>query len=61
MFNILIRYIYFYFQSLGSARYLAIGRELLHPAGRSWMRVAEDRARWREIEEAFAQQWTVVG
>jgi hypothetical protein len=23
--------------------------------GRSWMRVAEDRARWREIEEAYVQ------
>jgi hypothetical protein len=25
------------------------------------MRVAEDRARWRDIEEAYVQQWTVVG
>jgi hypothetical protein len=25
------------------------------------MRVAEDRARWREIGEAYVQQWTVVG
>jgi hypothetical protein len=24
-------------------------------------RVAEDRARWREIGEAYVQQWTVVG
>jgi hypothetical protein len=30
-------------------------------AGRNWMRVAEDLARWREIEEAHVQQWTVVG
>jgi hypothetical protein len=29
-------------------------------AGRSWMRVAEDRARCREDEEAYVQQWTVV-
>jgi hypothetical protein len=35
--------------------------ELRRTAGRSWMRVAEDRARWREIEEAYVQQWTVVG
>jgi hypothetical protein len=26
-----------------------------------WMPVAEDRARWREVGEAYAQQWTVVG
>jgi hypothetical protein len=25
-------------------------------AGRSWMRVAEDRARWREIGKAYIQQ-----
>jgi hypothetical protein len=30
-------------------------------AGRSWMRVAEDRARWRDIGEAYVQQRTVVG
>jgi hypothetical protein len=30
-------------------------------AGRSWMRIAEDRPRWREIGEAYVQQWTVVG
>jgi hypothetical protein len=24
------------------------------------MRVAEDRARWREIGEAYVQQWAVV-
>jgi hypothetical protein len=29
-------------------------------AGGSWMRVAEDRARWREVGEAYVQQWTVV-
>jgi hypothetical protein len=29
--------------------------------GRSWMRVAEDRARWRDIGDAYIQQWTVVG
>jgi hypothetical protein len=29
-------------------------------AGRSWMRVAEDRVRWLEIGEAYVQQWTVV-
>jgi hypothetical protein len=30
-------------------------------AGRSWMRVPEDRARWREVGEAYVQQWTVGG
>jgi hypothetical protein len=25
------------------------------------MRVAEDRARWREVGEAYVQQWTVIG
>jgi hypothetical protein len=30
---------------------------LRRTAGRSWMRVAEDRARWREIGEAYVQQW----
>jgi hypothetical protein len=24
------------------------------------MRVAKDRARWREVGEAYVQQWTVV-
>jgi hypothetical protein len=24
-------------------------------AGRSWMRVAEDQVRWREVEEAYVQ------
>jgi hypothetical protein len=23
-----------------------------------WMRVAEDRARWRAIREAYVKQWT---
>jgi hypothetical protein len=27
----------------------------------SWMRVAKDRARWREVVEAYVQQRTVVG
>jgi hypothetical protein len=35
--------------------------DLRRTAGRSWMGVAEDRARWREIGEAYVQQWTVVG
>jgi hypothetical protein len=35
--------------------------DLRRTAGRSWMRVAEDRARWREIGEVYDQQWTVVG
>jgi hypothetical protein len=35
--------------------------DLRRTAGRSWMRVAEDRARWREIGEAYVQQWTVIG
>jgi hypothetical protein len=29
--------------------------------GRSWMRVAEDRAWWRTVREAYVQQWTEVG
>jgi hypothetical protein len=35
--------------------------DLRRTAGRSWMRVAEDRARWRYIGEAYVQQWTVIG
>jgi hypothetical protein len=35
--------------------------DLRRTAGISWMRVAEDRVRWREIGEAYIQQWTVVG
>jgi hypothetical protein len=35
--------------------------DLRWTAGRSWMRVAEDLARWRDIGEAYVQQWTVVG
>jgi hypothetical protein len=35
--------------------------DLRRTAGRSWMRVAEDGARWRDIGEAYVQQWTVVG
>jgi hypothetical protein len=35
--------------------------DLHRTTSRSWMRVAEDRARWREIGEAYVQQWTVVG
>jgi hypothetical protein len=35
--------------------------DLRTTAGGSWMRVAEDRARWREIGEAYVQQWTIVG
>jgi hypothetical protein len=34
---------------------------LCRTAGTSWMLVAEDRARLREIGEAYVQQWTVVG
>jgi hypothetical protein len=34
---------------------------LRRTAGRSWMRIAEDQARWREVGEAYVQQWTVVG
>jgi hypothetical protein len=33
--------------------------DLRRTAGGSWMRVAEDRARWREIGEAYVQQWTI--
>jgi hypothetical protein len=35
--------------------------DLRRTAGRSWMRVVEDRARWREIGEAYVQHWNVVG
>jgi hypothetical protein len=35
--------------------------DLRRTAGRSWMRVPEDRARWRDIGEAYVQQWTAVG
>jgi hypothetical protein len=35
--------------------------DLRRTAGRSWMRVAEHQAWWREIGEAYVQQWTVVG
>jgi hypothetical protein len=35
--------------------------DLSRTAGRSWMRVAENRARWRDIWEAYVQQWTVIG
>jgi hypothetical protein len=35
--------------------------DLRRTAGRSWMRVAEHRARLREIGEAYVQQWPVVG
>jgi hypothetical protein len=30
--------------------------DLRRTAGRSWMRIAEDRARWREVGEAYVQQ-----
>jgi hypothetical protein len=33
--------------------------DLRRTAVRKWMRVAEVRARWREAEEAYVQQWTV--
>jgi hypothetical protein len=35
--------------------------DLRRTAGRSWMRVAKDPARWREIGEAYVQQWSVMG
>jgi hypothetical protein len=35
--------------------------DLRGTAGGSWMRVAEDRARWRVIGEAYVLQWTVIG
>jgi hypothetical protein len=35
--------------------------DLRRTAGRSWLRVAENRARWREIGEAYVQQWTAEG
>ncbi|KPJ05251.1 hypothetical protein RR46_02006, partial [Papilio xuthus] len=30
-------------------------------AGKSWMRVVEDRAQWRAMGEAYVQQWTSTG
>jgi hypothetical protein len=27
---------------------------------RSWMRVAEDRVKWREVGETYVKQWTAV-
>jgi hypothetical protein len=33
--------------------------DLRRTAGRTWLRVAEDPARWQEIGEAYVQQWTV--
>lgn len=30
-------------------------------AGVSWMRVAENRERWRALGETYVQQWTSVG
>jgi hypothetical protein len=35
--------------------------DLRRTAGGSWMRVAEDRARWWELGEAYVQQWSVMG
>jgi hypothetical protein len=35
--------------------------DLRKTTGKSWMRVAEDRAKWREVEDAYIQQWTVAG
>ncbi|PZC77123.1 hypothetical protein B5X24_HaOG203677 [Helicoverpa armigera] len=30
-------------------------------AGKQWLRVAEDRANWRTLGDAFVQQWTSFG
>lgn len=35
--------------------------DLRKTAGRSWMREAIDRTKWREIGEAYVQQWTAIG
>jgi hypothetical protein len=35
--------------------------DLRSTAGGSWLRVVEDRARCREVGEAYLQQWTVMG
>jgi hypothetical protein len=35
--------------------------DLRRTDGRSWMRVAEDQAIWREVGEAYVQQSTVSG
>ena len=35
--------------------------DLRNVAGSSWMRVEEDRVRWRAIGEVYVQQWTVIG
>jgi hypothetical protein len=34
--------------------------DLRRTAGRSWMRVAKDQSKWREVGETYVQQWTVV-
>jgi hypothetical protein len=34
--------------------------DLRRTAGKSLMRVAEDRARWRKVGETYVQQWTAV-
>ncbi|XP_046976516.1 uncharacterized protein LOC124542632 [Vanessa cardui] len=35
--------------------------DLRKTAGRSWMRVAQERSQWRAIGEAYVQQWTEMG
>jgi hypothetical protein len=34
--------------------------DLHRTASRSWMIVAEEQAKWRELGKAYVQQWTVV-
>ena len=35
--------------------------DLRSMAGNNWMKVAQDRARWRAIGEAYVQRWTAIG
>jgi hypothetical protein len=35
--------------------------DIVGHVGISWMRIAEDRKRWRQMEEAFVQEWTDTG
>jgi hypothetical protein len=54
----IILYVYLFSVGRPQARW---SDDLRRMTGRSWMLVAEDRARRREIGEAYVQQWTAVG
>ncbi|CAH2097257.1 unnamed protein product [Euphydryas editha] len=38
---------------------MAVGADVI--AGVGWMRIAESRDVWRELGEAYVQQWTAIG